>query len=66
MKTEFKNWMINMERKSKNTAYKYVLSIDKISTHYYQQTGNYIDVYKETNVTLIKVRHHIFIKKVKS
>ncbi len=46
--------MKKKEGKKQNTAYAYANSIDKISQHYSEQTGNAINIYREKDIGLIK------------
>lgn len=54
MQDEFRNWMIQNDRMAEYIAYQYALSIDRISEHYYEQTGEPIDIYKETNLEKLR------------
>jgi len=53
MKKQFENWMKSYEKKKPNTAYAYANSIDKISQHYFEQTGKRIDIYSLKDISQI-------------
>ena len=54
MRTQFENWMKSYEKKKQNTAYAYANSIDKISQHYFKQTGQKIDIYSLKEIKQIR------------
>ncbi|WP_319574998.1 hypothetical protein [uncultured Desulfobacter sp.] len=54
MKQQFDSWMKVKEGKKPNTAYAYANSIDKISQHYSEQTGNKLNIYRENDINIIK------------
>lgn len=54
MKNKFKKWMKDIENKSPNTAYQYACSIDRISKHYSDNTGESLDIYNETDLNLLR------------
>lgn len=54
MKNKFEKWMKDVENKSENTSYQYVRSIDKISEHYSEITGENLDIYREIDLDLLK------------
>lgn len=54
MKNKFEEWMKDVEKKLPSTAYNYARSIDKISKHYSENTGRYLDIYNETDLDLLK------------
>lgn len=55
MKDKFEKWMRNEENKLLSTASNYSRSIDRISKHYSEETGSYLDIYNETDLNLLKV-----------
>ena len=54
MKNEFRNWMIQDDGIAEYIAFQYALSIDKISEHYNEQTGDNIDIYRETDLNKLR------------
>ena len=52
------------EGKKPNTAYAYANSIDKISQHYSEQTGNKLNIYRENDINIIKKISYDYSKKL--
>lgn len=54
MRQYFEDWMVRNERKSKNTAYQYANSIDKISKHYSENENTPTNIYSITDSKTIQ------------
>lgn len=54
MKNQFEKWMKEKENKSINTVSSYANSISRISRHYYENTGRDFDLYKITDLKLLR------------
>ncbi len=62
MRSEFESWMKTYERKKPNTAYQYAVSIDKVSRHYSESTGEYVNLFNISDVARLRQIHSAYSK----
>lgn len=62
MRSKFENWMKLHERKKPNTAYQYAVSIDKVSRHYSDNLGEYVNLFSISDIAKLRQIHAAYSK----